>query len=167
MYYRCSRSSTDAAASSSIPRNYSHSAPVKRDSSWNTSEVAAGIFFNLKGILRSRADTILSGSPSDKELILGENYGGLSPQSSIIEARRNSRSRGLSPFLSPVPEKTPMLEESNNERSGDHSPTDFSRHTSGGKILTCHCPPDADLPNLNLREFRYDILKREVSGILS
>ena len=62
--------------------------------------------------------------------------------------------------LAAVPEKTALMEEGNGSGSTEkdsHATNDASsypKYENTGKMLTCLCPPDADLPNLNLRDFR-------------
>lgn len=67
--------------------------------------------------------------------------------------------RRVSRASNPIGQETmPMIDEAGatatGERPGDHSPTDFPKYGDSSKMLTCHCPPDADFPYLNLDEFR-------------
>lgn len=58
-------------------------------------------------------------------------------------------------------ESTPMLaDESNDPRNvvGDPSSGVIPKYGHGTKIMTCHCPPDADFSYLNLKDFRYVLL---------
>lgn len=55
-------------------------------------------------------------------------------------------------------ESTPMLggDESSDPRGvGDASSGVIPKYGHGTKIMTCHCPPDADFSYLNLKDFRY------------
>lgn len=144
-----------------MPKNYSQSAPEKQESGWSAQEVLS--FLNLRSILR-RGDAIMnmptsptnseSGTPP-KDGELGDSFSESPPQqTSIMESFRRP-----SHVTNPVSQETmPIIDEGTtpapNERSGDHSPTDFPKYGNTSKMLTCHCPPDADFPYLNLREFR-------------
>ena len=109
--------------------------------------------------------TILNVSPSNsetgtppKEVLLNKSIDTPSCSATThlpaIETRRESKIKAPVATLSPVPEKSILLDDMSGEKANDHSPTDYPKYGNSGKILTCHCPPDADLPNLNLREFR-------------
>lgn len=151
--------SRNSSAQCTGPSEFSQSTPVKQSSSWNTSEALS--FFNLRR-LRSRGDAVsnISHSPSDggtppTEIACGEPACSFSRRKSSGGDSRLVLRRGTSTLFNiTASEKASLLEESGGDRPGDQSPTDYVSYSSSGKILTCHCPPDADLPNLNLREFR-------------
>lgn len=152
------KDSRNSSAQCTGPSEFSQSTPVKQSSSWNTSEALS--FFNLRR-LRSRGDAVsnISHSPSDggtppTEIACGEPACSFSRRKSSGGDSRLVLRRGTSTLFNiTASEKASLLEESGGDRPGDQSPTDYVSYSSSGKILTCHCPPDADLPNLNLREF--------------
>ena len=119
-------------------------------------------FLNLRSILR-RGDPIVnmsptsptnseSGTPPKEGGDLGDSFSESPPQreSMIQSYRRESRGSNLIGH-----DTMPMIDEmTSGERPGDRSPTDFPKYGHNTRMLTCHCPPDADFPYLNLGEFR-------------
>eukprot|EP00111_Clytia_hemisphaerica_P006364 TCONS_00018439-protein len=151
--------------SSSAPKNYSHSAPAKQESSgWSGNAYEVLSFLNLKGILRSRGgggETPIvhpgsesnseAGTPPHKDGVLGDSFSTTPPShgSSIaMEAVGPSQRRGSRVSASQAHENTPMLDESHGT---DHQ--DPSKFAHATKMLTCQCPPDAVFDYLNLKEF--------------
>lgn len=144
-----------------LPNGYSQSAPTRQEGSWNANEALS--FMNLRGKLRSRGETILSttqiiteeesppnGLPKDSGMLLeplGKNGTESKPGPSRLRAPSN-----LAQSLASIPEGSSVVESAS--VITDCSPSDYAK-SNNGKILTCTCPPDADLPELNLREFRY------------
>lgn len=135
-----------------------------KQESWNASELLS--FLNLKGRPRSRAElTILNVSPSNsdscgtppKDLLFDKTSIDVpcssSTKESIVDGYREQKLRISAPILPSVPEKS-AEEILTPEKIFELSQAEYPKYGSSGKMLTCHCPPDADLPNLNLREFR-------------
>ena len=73
-----------------------------------------------------------------------------------METKATSSQRRVSRVSTTVAhEATPMLEEGvHNAALGVDHP-DVPKYSNCAKMLTCHCPPDADFPYLNLKEFRF------------
>lgn len=62
---------------------------------------------------------------------------------------------GSQATLAVVPEKAALIGEDEKEAQQHANDTSaYPKYGNSGKMLTCLCPPDADLPNLNLRDFR-------------
>jgi len=154
--------------SSSVPKNYSHSAPTKQEpTGWSFSAYEVLSFLNLRGILRSRGGDTASaltngagsgsnseaGTPPNKDGVLNERFSTtpLSQTSISLEATVTSQRRGSRVSTTVAHEATPMLEEG---AQGVNHP-DMPKYGHSAKMLTCHCPPDADFPYLNLKEFRF------------
>ena len=182
---RPSHSST--VVSNSAPKNYSHSAPAKQAEAssagggWSVSAYEVLSFLNLRGILRRETPiTNNAGSESNSEAGTPPNKDALSfsatpPSQASISMEHNQTSASVSSSSallaasqrfggsrvssSLAHETTPMLEESSErERGGDTSSGGIPKYGHGTKIMTCHCPPDADFSYLNLKDFRYVFL---------
>jgi len=124
--------------------DYSQSAPAKPGISWNASEALS--FLNLKGKLRSRGDTITSTTTEEINVDKNIKTPLCSQRNETIASERPLLAK--SPALSLIPEKGSTMEE-----NPDCSPVDYLRSNNIGKMMTCNCPPDAYLPDINLREF--------------
>ena len=162
MRLSCFEYSLPPTVSGILPKGYSQSAPTTQEGSWNANEALS--FMNLRGKLRSRGETILSTTqiiteeesptnslPKDSGMLLeplGKHGAESKPGPSRLRAPSNIvQSLASIPEVASVVESTSVIT--------DSSPSDYAK-SNNGRILTCTCPPDADLPELNLREFRYD-----------
>ena len=63
---------------------------------------------------------------------------------------------GSQTVLAVVPERTALMGEDGSHDKDTYNSDNvvYPKYENSGKMLTCLCPPDADLPNLNLKDFR-------------
>ena len=86
----------------------------------------------------------------------------VSSTSAVVAASQRFGGSRMSSSNNGAPhESTPMLADENNDPRnvvGDPSSGVIPKYGHGTKIMTCHCPPDADFSYLNLKDFRYVLL---------